>query len=151
LNMDLKHGWLNYLIGTNEVHRWHHSTRYNEAKNFAIIMIWDHLFGTFYFPRDRDMPEKTGLGDETNYPLHSYWQQLLLPFRWHSLKGKPPTTARTGTVSTTEQPAIEPAGQKNGSRGSRFFIQSCSSLPITAVVQNRCPRHVPSATSLPRW
>ena len=88
LNMDLKHGWLNYVIGTNEVHRWHHSAKYNEAKNFAVIMIWDHLFGTYYFPKDREMPERTGLGDETNYPRHNYWQMLLLPFRWDRLKGK---------------------------------------------------------------
>lgn len=110
LNMDLKHGWLNYLIGTNEVHRWHHSTRYSEAKNFAIIMIWDHLFGTFYFPRDRDLPEKTGLGDETNYPLHNYWQQLLLPFRWHRLKGQRNATASASAVTATERPVVESAG-----------------------------------------
>ena len=86
LNMDLKHGWLNYIIGTNEVHRWHHSAKYEEAKNFAIIMIWDHMFGTFYLPKDRDMPEALGVGDERYYPLHSYWQQLLLPFRWRQFK-----------------------------------------------------------------
>lgn len=89
LNTDLKHGWLNYIIGTNEVHRWHHSTVYSEAKNFSIIMIWDHLFGTFYLPKDREMPAKFGLGHERNYPLHNYWKQLLIPFRWGSLKGEP--------------------------------------------------------------
>ncbi|EKF73512.1 TRAP dicarboxylate transporter subunit DctM [Alcanivorax hongdengensis A-11-3] len=86
LNMDLKHGWLNYLIGTNEVHRWHHSSRYDEAKNFAVIMLWDHLFGTFYYPRDRDMPEHIGLVNERHFPLHHYGKQLLIPFRWRRLK-----------------------------------------------------------------
>lgn len=86
LNMNLKHGWLNYFIGTNEVHRWHHSADVKEAKNFAIIMIWDHLFGTFYYPRDRIQPERIGLSDEDNYPCHSYFQQLLIPFRWKRLR-----------------------------------------------------------------
>ncbi|MFC4258189.1 sterol desaturase family protein [Marinobacter lacisalsi] len=81
LNIDLKHGALNYLIGTNEIHRWHHSTKMSEAKNFGGIMIWDHLFGTFYYPKDRDMPEKLGLSHEQDYPLNNYWQQLIYPFR----------------------------------------------------------------------
>lgn len=85
LNVDLKHGWLNYFIGTNEVHRWHHSTKIEEGKNFGNIMIWDHLFGTYFVPRDRDMPEKIGLSHEQNYPLHNYWKQLWLPFRWSAL------------------------------------------------------------------
>ena len=100
LNMDLKHGWLNYIIGTNEVHRWHHSAKYEEAKNFAIIMIWDHMFGTFYLPKDRDMPEQLGVGDERYYPLHSYWQQLLLPFRWRQFKEKQAGTTATPTEKT---------------------------------------------------
>lgn len=100
LNTDLKHGWLNYCIGTNEVHRWHHSTKYSEAKNFSIILIWDHLFGTFYLPRDRDMPDKTGLGHEQNYPLHNYWKQLWIPFRWHTLKSKAEPVPTEKTVST---------------------------------------------------
>src|SRR5690606_20331424 len=95
LHTDMMHSWLNYVIGTNEVHRWHDSTRYDEASNFAIFMIWDHLFDTFSFPRDRDLPEKTGLGNEPNYPLHNYWQQLLLPFRWHRLKGEHSATTST--------------------------------------------------------
>ncbi len=86
MNVDLKHGWLNYFIATNELHRWHHSTKYEEAKNFAIITLWDHLFGTYYWPRDRELPEKTGLSDEKGYPLHNYWKQLWIPFRWNSYK-----------------------------------------------------------------
>lgn len=53
----------------------------SEAKNFGGIMIWDHLFGTFYYPKDRDMPEELGLSHEKNYPLNNYWQQLMYPFR----------------------------------------------------------------------
>lgn len=81
LNIDLRHGWLNYLVGTNEIHRWHHSTVHDEAKNFGAITLWDQLFGTFHYPRDRDMPARLGLADERNFPLHDYWRQLWWPFR----------------------------------------------------------------------
>ncbi|MEK9713230.1 MAG: sterol desaturase family protein [Thalassolituus sp.] len=93
MNVDLRHGWLNYFIATNELHRWHHSQKYHEAKNFALFTLWDHMFGTYYWPKDRDIPEKTGLGDETNFPLHSYWQQLLIPFRWKTLEQTTDTEA----------------------------------------------------------
>ncbi len=93
LNVDLRHGWFNYIFATNENHRWHHSTKMSEAKNFSIITIWDHMFGTFYLPRDRDMPTKIGLGDETGYPLHNYWQQLVEPFRKKKEEVKPAVTS----------------------------------------------------------
>lgn len=96
LNTDLRHGWLNLVIGTNEVHRWHHSSVYREARNFGVFMIWDHLFGTYFVPRDRDMPAKIGLSSETGYPVNNYWQQLLIPFRWSRL-AKPATPAAAAT------------------------------------------------------
>lgn len=101
MNVNLRHGWLNYFIATNELHRWHHSKKYSEAKNFALFTLWDHVFGTYYWPRDRDMPEETGLGDETNYPLHNYWQLLLIPFRWNKLDSK---EAKTSSEDTPKNP-----------------------------------------------
>lgn len=110
MNVNLRHGWLNYFIATNELHRWHHSKKYNEAKNFALFTLWDHVFGTYYWPRDRDMPEETGLGDETNYPIHNYWQMLLIPFRWHKLDSKnttavtKPQEISSGVTSRNSEP-----------------------------------------------
>ena len=41
-------GWLNYLIGSAELHRWHHSTEIEQAQNFGTALpLWDQLFGTF--------------------------------------------------------------------------------------------------------
>ena len=41
-------GWLNYLIGSAELHRWHHSVNIAEAQNFGTALpFWDQLFGTF--------------------------------------------------------------------------------------------------------
>ncbi len=108
LNIDLKHGVLNYLIGTNETHRWHHSTKYREAKNFGGFMIWDHLFGTFYYPRDREMPEKFGLSHEKDYPLHNYWQQLLYPLRRTSSQSR---NTATGSKAGADQPAKAAAAE----------------------------------------
>lgn len=79
-NINLRHGIFNYLIGTNEVHIWHHSVKAEEARNFGITMLWDHLFGTFYYPKDRRAPEKIGLMNEDGYPTQSYLKQIVQPF-----------------------------------------------------------------------
>ncbi|WP_339806101.1 sterol desaturase family protein, partial [uncultured Marinobacter sp.] len=105
LNIDLRHGALNYLIGTNEMHRWHHSTKYREAKNFGGFMLWDHLFGTFYYPKDREMPDKIGLSHEKDYPMHNYWQQLLYPFRRTPEKPKGAVANKDPAKSAETAPA----------------------------------------------
>ena len=78
LNIKLRHGPLNYLIGTNEVHIWHHSADPREAKNYGITMLWDHLFGTYFFPTDRRMPDKLGLTAPEGIPVHDYLRQVFL-------------------------------------------------------------------------
>lgn len=41
-------GWLNYLIGSAELHRWHHGVHVAHALNFGTALpLWDQLFGTF--------------------------------------------------------------------------------------------------------
>lgn len=85
-NMRLKFGWLNYLFSTNEIHRWHHSTRLEEGnKNYgAIFSLWDVVFGSYY-NRPDEAPATIGMVKETGYPMNSYWKQLLVPFmyrRW---------------------------------------------------------------------
>ena len=82
LNVNLRHGAFNYLVGTNEIHVWHHSADPREARNYGITMIWDHLFGTFYFPKDRKLPERFGLSRDDGYPIHDFWRLLLVPWRW---------------------------------------------------------------------
>jgi sterol desaturase/sphingolipid hydroxylase (fatty acid hydroxylase superfamily) len=61
-NIDVKTGWLQYVINGSEMHRWHHHPEYMH-KNFATkFAIWDWLFGTAYFPRDR-VCDRYGLDD----------------------------------------------------------------------------------------
>ncbi len=47
-NIRLKFGWLNYIVSTAELHRWHHSQVIAESnKNFGNnLIIWDLLFGS---------------------------------------------------------------------------------------------------------
>lgn len=81
-NVRLSLGWLNYVFITNELHRWHHSTKMSEANsNFGVILsVWDIVFGTFrYEPLGR--PAQLGLGDKEAYPDDSYWKQLWRPFQ----------------------------------------------------------------------
>ncbi len=48
-NADLRFDGWNWVLGTADLHRWHHSTKASEAQcNFGQnIMLWDQLFGTY--------------------------------------------------------------------------------------------------------
>jgi sterol desaturase/sphingolipid hydroxylase (fatty acid hydroxylase superfamily) len=76
-NVDIRVGWLNYfLIGT-ELHRYHHSADRSEARNFgAVITLWDHLFGTFYY-RPSVLPLRLGVEHPENYPADQAIMQVL--------------------------------------------------------------------------
>ncbi|TAL15772.1 MAG: sterol desaturase family protein [Aquabacterium sp.] len=107
MNVDFRFGLLNYVIGSNEVHRWHHSNKIEEAKNFCIWVIWDQLFGTFVYPRDgRRGPAKMGLFNELYYPVHSFWRQMLIPFTWKAWKRR-----QAGGTAPAPAPSAEPAAQ----------------------------------------
>jgi sterol desaturase/sphingolipid hydroxylase (fatty acid hydroxylase superfamily) len=81
-NINLKHGWFNYIFNTNQLHRWHHSRKLEESnRNYgAVILLWDHLFGTYKMQSD-GAPDEIGMLEETGYPMHSYARQLIVPFR----------------------------------------------------------------------
>ena len=80
-NIDVHSGKLQYLINGPEMHRWHHSEGGLEEinRNFSTkIAVWDWLFGTAYFPKDRKA-WKYGLS-YLNFPKN-YIKQLLFAFR----------------------------------------------------------------------
>ena len=92
-NIDMKFGVLNYVISTNELHRWHHSKLIHESNsNYGSdTMIWDVMFGTFYWPRRSEVGE-LGLYN-SNYPEDLAGQMVApivsdmdkedkLPFSW---------------------------------------------------------------------
>lgn len=110
MNVDFRFGVLNYVIGTNEMHRWHHSNKIEEAKNYSVLMLWDHLFGTFvYKPQDQQRPEKLGLFNELFYPVHNYWGQMVIPFTWKRWKARQAVAAQQDAA-----PAATPAAPAAG-------------------------------------
>ena len=63
-NADLRHGWLNHIFATADLHRWHHSTQIEESNtNFGSnLAVWDKVFGTWALPTT-DGPDEVGLDD----------------------------------------------------------------------------------------
>ncbi|RLA45037.1 MAG: hypothetical protein DRR06_08220 [Gammaproteobacteria bacterium] len=78
-NIKLRHGFLNYLISTAELHRWHHSRLSSEANtNYGNnLIIWDLVFGSWFLPRNRKV-ENLGLKNP-DYPM-SFIAQMGTPF-----------------------------------------------------------------------
>ncbi len=79
-NVDMRFGPLSWWFNTPELHRWHHSRDLREGnKNYSEnIMLWDHVFGTFFNTRDRRTPEDIGIAE----PMPpGFLQQLAWPFK----------------------------------------------------------------------
>lgn len=77
-NVDLKHGWFNYVFATADLHRWHHSSDFDESnRNFGNnLSIWDWIFGTRYLPAGH--PQEVGLG--TVHLPENFLAHLATPF-----------------------------------------------------------------------
>ena len=72
-------GWLNYLIGSAELHRWHHSVNVAEALNFGTALpLWDQLFGTY---RRHGAPQRVGVKAPAEPDQHDGLGLLLHPLR----------------------------------------------------------------------
>lgn len=81
-NVDLRTGPLDVFLATARVHRFHHSTRREEADaNYCpTITLWDWVFGTRRFSADEVPPEVVGLGDGQHGFPTTFWGQLRAPF-----------------------------------------------------------------------
>jgi sterol desaturase/sphingolipid hydroxylase (fatty acid hydroxylase superfamily) len=79
-NIELRYGILNYVVGSAEAHRWHHSRTPREANaNYGnTVIVWDLLFGTWFLPAGRQVDE-LGLSDR-DYPK-SFVALMGAPFR----------------------------------------------------------------------
>ncbi len=85
-NIDFEFGWLNRLVNTNEVHRWHHSTEPGHRKvNLGrALTIWDQLFGTYVAPAPAGAPTDIGLMDYSKKrvpPAERTIAQLIYPLK----------------------------------------------------------------------
>lgn len=76
-NLRGRMGWLNYLIGTAELHRWHHSVHAGEALNFGTVLpLWDQVFGTFRY-RPNEQVAEVGLAPGSPQPASLHLAALL--------------------------------------------------------------------------
>ncbi len=78
-NADVRLGPLNWIIAGPELHRWHHSTKLEEAmSNYGNnLIIWDAVFGTRYLPKDRAL-DTAGI-ENTRWP-QGFFPNLIAPF-----------------------------------------------------------------------
>lgn len=86
-NVRLRYGWLNYIVGSAETHRWHHARDPRTAScNFSNTMIvWDLVFGTWHLPKESRI-EDIGIMDRS-YPK-DFWTQMRMPFRRMSARSR---------------------------------------------------------------
>lgn len=82
-NVDLRTGWLDVLLSTARVHRWHHSRSLAEANaNYGqTITLWDWVFRSRRFEASASPPESVGLEEGTlpGFPT-TFLGQLASPF-----------------------------------------------------------------------
>jgi sterol desaturase/sphingolipid hydroxylase (fatty acid hydroxylase superfamily) len=78
-NIELHYGILNYIVGSAETHRWHHSRvpRESNANYGNTVIVWDLVFGTWFLPPERTV-QQLGLQDP-GYPK-SFWALMRAPF-----------------------------------------------------------------------
>lgn len=80
-NVDYRAGWLDFVLSTPALHRFHHSADPREGNtNYAgDLMLWDQLFGTFHRPRGAPFAGAIGNGLD-GFP-RGFVAQQLSPFR----------------------------------------------------------------------
>ena len=86
-NLDLRSGVLDHVFSTPDLHRWHHSTVYEEGDtNYgAVTSVWDKVFGTFFRPTDRDEPDELGIGRMPEFPQR-FWALERVPLEWSRIR-----------------------------------------------------------------
>ncbi|MCB9556303.1 MAG: sterol desaturase family protein [Deltaproteobacteria bacterium] len=77
-NINVRAGWLQYVINGPEMHRWHHHPEHDHSNYATKLAIWDWLFRTAFYPKDR-VADRYGL-DDPSYP-GGYFRQMLAFFR----------------------------------------------------------------------
>jgi len=78
-NVDVRLGFLNFIVSGPELHRWHHSQRSSESNNNCAnhLAIWDLLFGTFFRPRSWQVGE---IGLQNRHYPETFSAQVRAPF-----------------------------------------------------------------------
>ena len=86
-NMPISWGPFRYILNSPKMHIWHHDVEMHGkgGQNFGIVLsIWDWLFGTAYWPKDQERPERIGFAGMEEYPrgiIRRFLWPLRLPGR----------------------------------------------------------------------
>jgi len=80
---DVRGGWLNCVVVTPEVHRWHHTAEVPEGYGYSVnygveFSFWDLLFGTYYLPRKDGQVLRPHMGHPGGLPDESSYLKVLL-------------------------------------------------------------------------
>lgn len=81
-NVDVKIGWLNYIVGSPEQHRLHHSKDLAEAGHFSVdITLWDFLFKSYFWKKGKQ-PKEIGVTNRASFPpSNNIWKNIIHPLR----------------------------------------------------------------------
>jgi sterol desaturase/sphingolipid hydroxylase (fatty acid hydroxylase superfamily) len=93
-NIALTLGPLDYVFSAPMPHRWHHARDARTARvNYGgDVLVWDHLFGTFFLPRDREPSADVGIENGERFPRR-IGAVLASPFTWDGFR-EPPASER---------------------------------------------------------
>ena len=81
-NIRVDWGSFKYIFNSPKMHVWHHDVELHGkgGQNFAIVLsVWDWLFGTVYWPKDKEQPDKIGFRGMEGYPKNTVGR-LVYPF-----------------------------------------------------------------------
>lgn len=95
-NLDLELGPLDYVFSSPKNHRWHHSRNLGvAAHNYGgDLVLWDHVFGSFYLPRDREPSDEIGIENMPDFPRR-LWDVMWTPFSWRRFLSESTPAAET--------------------------------------------------------
>ncbi len=84
-NLPINWGPLRYVFNSAKMHVWHHDVELHGkgGQNFGIVLsVWDWLFGTVYWPKDQEEPQKLGFQGMETYPegvpgriVYPFWKR----------------------------------------------------------------------------
>lgn len=91
-NLPISWGPLRYVFNSPKMHVWHHDVQVHGrgGQNFGIVLsLWDWLFGTVYWPDEKEIPEKLGFQGMQTYPenlilriTYPFYKVFPLLWRW---------------------------------------------------------------------
>ena len=84
-NVPISWGPLRYLLNSPKMHVWHHDVEQHGkgGQNFGqVLSVWDWIFGTVYWPADREGPDRLGFAGMETYPrgvpgrfVYPFWKR----------------------------------------------------------------------------